>query len=390
MEKEKSMDGWPTIPEIIWAMEEIFDTIKEIPMFDMWGKSGKYTVEEASRMRTSKRALTKFEKSEHKENALKIAKKAEAANKVFAVLGVITSAAEIFASAKEIEAVWNSEETSLDEKILTTLASSSFIGEGAAHIIQSAQTLLTKLPKELGNGYKALGKVASVFKIAGGTFNSVKGITKLSEENLKPGEQMKAISDWISGLLDVGGGILEFTPLAPLAIPLGFLSTAVSWAGNLFEAENWLCGSIVVGVGVVVSALLFTLIVTFNSTMATALGLASASFAQILIGSVVGIAAGLAVLAGVGYLIAEMASSIPELEQGGFPVVGQRFIAREAGPELVGTLNGRNAVVNNNQIVESVSRGAYVAFLASFRSRENLVNVEVFLDGKQLVTAVCA
>lgn len=201
---------------------------------------------------------------------------------------------------------------------------------------------------------------------------------------------MKAISDWISGLLDVGGGILEFTPLAPLAIPLGFLSTAVSWAGNLFEAENWLCGSIVVGVGVVVSALLFTLIVTFNSTMATALGLASASFAQILIGSVVGIAAGLAVLAGVGYLIAEMASSIPELEQGGFPVVGQRFIAREAGPELVGTLNGRNAVVNNNQIVESVSRGAYVAFLASFRSRENLVNVEVFLDGKQLVTAVCA
>jgi hypothetical protein len=42
---------------------------------------------------------------------------------------------------------------------------------------------------------------------------------------------------------------------------------------------------------------------------------------------------------------------------GGFPSTGQLFIAREAGPEMVGTIGGRTAVANNDQIVESVSRG---------------------------------
>ena len=41
--------------------------------------------------------------------------------------------------------------------------------------------------------------------------------------------------------------------------------------------------------------------------------------------------------------------------------MGQMFIAREAGPELVGTIGSRNAVVNNDQIVESVSAGVYRA-----------------------------
>ena len=42
---------------------------------------------------------------------------------------------------------------------------------------------------------------------------------------------------------------------------------------------------------------------------------------------------------------------------GGFPQEGQFFLAREAGPELVGSIGGRTAVVNNDQIVESVSAG---------------------------------
>ena len=36
---------------------------------------------------------------------------------------------------------------------------------------------------------------------------------------------------------------------------------------------------------------------------------------------------------------------------------GQMFIAREKGPELVGTLGGHTAVMNNDQIVASVSNG---------------------------------
>ena len=42
---------------------------------------------------------------------------------------------------------------------------------------------------------------------------------------------------------------------------------------------------------------------------------------------------------------------------GGFPETGEAFVANEAGPELVGKIGNRNAVVNQQQIVESVSNG---------------------------------
>jgi len=37
------------------------------------------------------------------------------------------------------------------------------------------------------------------------------------------------------------------------------------------------------------------------------------------------------------------------------------FVAREAGSELVGTIGGHTAVMNNNQIVASVSDGVFNA-----------------------------
>ena len=42
---------------------------------------------------------------------------------------------------------------------------------------------------------------------------------------------------------------------------------------------------------------------------------------------------------------------------GGFPESGQMFIAREAGPEMVGTIGGRTAVANNDQIVQGIAGG---------------------------------
>ena len=47
----------------------------------------------------------------------------------------------------------------------------------------------------------------------------------------------------------------------------------------------------------------------------------------------------------------------PKLANGGLVNEGQMFIAREAGPELVGTIGNRTAVMNNDQIVESVAMG---------------------------------
>lgn len=49
--------------------------------------------------------------------------------------------------------------------------------------------------------------------------------------------------------------------------------------------------------------------------------------------------------------------SIAGFSGGGFPVPGELFIAGEAGPEMVGSMGGRTAVANNDQIVEGISVG---------------------------------
>lgn len=60
---------------------------------------------------------------------------------------------------------------------------------------------------------------------------------------------------------------------------------------------------------------------------------------------------------------------------------GQLFIAREAGPELVGTIGGHTAVMNNNQIVASVSDGVYRAVRSAIGTKGNNVNVTFKVEG---------
>jgi hypothetical protein len=76
--------------------------------------------------------------------------------------------------------------------------------------------------------------------------------------------------------------------------------------------------------------------------------------------------------------------------KGGFPDMGEMFIAREAGPEMVGKIGNKNAVVNNQQIVEAVSEGVYSAVLAAMRQSESNggQSVNVYLDGRQITSAV--
>ena len=64
---------------------------------------------------------------------------------------------------------------------------------------------------------------------------------------------------------------------------------------------------------------------------------------------------------------------------------GQMFIAREAGAELVGNIGGRTAVMNNDQIVESVSRGVYEAMISAQQSDRGAVVVN--LDGRKISVA---
>lgn len=52
---------------------------------------------------------------------------------------------------------------------------------------------------------------------------------------------------------------------------------------------------------------------------------------------------------------------IPKLADGGVLNMGQLFIAREAGAELVGNFGGKTAVMNNDDIIYSVTKGVYEA-----------------------------
>ena len=49
---------------------------------------------------------------------------------------------------------------------------------------------------------------------------------------------------------------------------------------------------------------------------------------------------------------------------GGLPQTGELFLAREAGPELVGRINSRTVVANNDQIVSGIKAGVYEAMMA--------------------------
>lgn len=73
---------------------------------------------------------------------------------------------------------------------------------------------------------------------------------------------------------------------------------------------------------------------------------------------------------------------------GGYPDSGELFLARENGiPELVGAIGNRTAVANNDQIIEGIREGVASA-IAEAGTGSGTVEVNVYLDGKQITAAV--
>lgn len=89
--------------------------------------------------------------------------------------------------------------------------------------------------------------------------------------------------------------------------------------------------------------------------------------------------------------------AFPRLAEGGMVDAGQLFIAREAGPEMVGTMGGRTTVANNEQIVKGIASGVASANSVQnelLRAQNDLLRAilaketGVVLDGQMLAKSI--
>ena len=79
--------------------------------------------------------------------------------------------------------------------------------------------------------------------------------------------------------------------------------------------------------------------------------------------------------------------NIEAYASGGLPPVGQMFVARENGAELVGNINNHTAVMNNDQIVDSVADGVYRAVVnanATTKQASTSVTIPVQIGTKEI------
>ena len=79
---------------------------------------------------------------------------------------------------------------------------------------------------------------------------------------------------------------------------------------------------------------------------------------------------------------------------GGFPETGELFLAREAGPEMVGTIGGKTAVANNDDIVAGIA-SANTGVINAIYGMANMIvkavesiDTDVVLDGNSLADAL--
>lgn len=91
------------------------------------------------------------------------------------------------------------------------------------------------------------------------------------------------------------------------------------------------------------------------------------------------------------FRIGDFGFDIGLFARGGFPDSGQMFIAREAGPELVGRIGRRTAVANNDQIVQGIAsavRSAMSGVNSPNGGGTTRITVQNVLNGKAIGESV--
>ena len=79
--------------------------------------------------------------------------------------------------------------------------------------------------------------------------------------------------------------------------------------------------------------------------------------------------------------------SVSWFAEGGFPTKGDLFVANEAGAEWVGSMNGRTAVANQDQISTGVRQAAYEGMKQALSESDfGGVNVYNYLDSKDIAS----
>lgn len=91
------------------------------------------------------------------------------------------------------------------------------------------------------------------------------------------------------------------------------------------------------------------------------------------------------------FKIGDFGFDIGFFARGGFPNSGQMFVAREAGPELVGRIGRRTAVANNDQIVQGIAsavRSAMSGVNSPGAGGTTRITVQNVLNGKAIGESV--
>lgn len=91
------------------------------------------------------------------------------------------------------------------------------------------------------------------------------------------------------------------------------------------------------------------------------------------------------------FKIGDFGFDIGFFARGGFPDSGQMFVAREAGPELVGRIGRRTAVANNDQIVQGIAsavRSAMSGVNSPNAGGTTRITVQNVLNGKAIGESV--
>ena len=94
--------------------------------------------------------------------------------------------------------------------------------------------------------------------------------------------------------------------------------------------------------------------------------------------------------AGLGNFVISYPAGFYTYAKGGFPDFGELFIAREAGPEMVGKIGSKTTVANNQQIVEGIAEGVYKAIMSAIKQFDfdGSQPINISLDGRQIATAI--